>query len=189
MSRFITHELRLSASQTVKSLVEDVKDRPACALVFGERLVAGCLVRIHSRCLYGDVFHSYDCDCGEQLALSMSLIQDEGSGIIIYLDQEGRDCGLANKANGYVLTQTKQMDTFEAYNALGLNDDAREYSIAVQIIRHLGLCSVRLLTNNPCKASALEDAGIHVERIPVVIQPTLHTNSYLAAKKRKGHLL
>jgi 3,4-dihydroxy 2-butanone 4-phosphate synthase/GTP cyclohydrolase II len=119
----------------------------------------------------------------------MAQIQSEGSGVIIYLDQEGRDCGLASKAKGYALTQTKNIDTFEAYNELGLKDDAREYNIVIDILRFLGLSSIRLLTNNPRKISPLVEVGIQVERVPLIIQPTPQTSGYLAAKKRKGHLL
>lgn len=189
MNNFIEHQLNLSVSEKIRVLVEDTSDRPACVLVFGTCVGDGCLVRVHSRCLYGDVFLSHDCDCGEQLAASRHLIQQEGSGVIIYLDQEGRGCGLANKAHGYVLTQTKQMDTFAAYDALGLSEDARDYSVVVQILQILGLRSVRLLTNNPNKVVAIESAGIYVERVALVISPTLHTRDYLAAKKRIGHLL
>jgi len=190
MSNFIEHELRLSSTpQAVRSIVEDAEDHPACALVFGGRVVDGCLIRIHSRCLYGDVFHSSDCDCREQLDRSMELIQKEGSGVIIYLDQEGRGHGLASKAKGYVLTQTKQLDTYKAYKALGLEEDIREYDIVIEILRLLGLNSIRLLTNNPSKIVYLETAGIRAERVPIVIQPTAQTKGYLGAKKNKGHLL
>jgi 3,4-dihydroxy 2-butanone 4-phosphate synthase/GTP cyclohydrolase II len=189
MINFIEHKLKLSELQTVRSLVEDVEDRPACALIFGENVVDGCLVRVHSSCLYGDVFRACDCDCGNQLVQSIDIIQKEGSGVIIYLDQEGRGYGLANKAKGTLLTQTKKIDTFEAYSALGLEKDVREYSTAVRILRYLGLNSVRLLTNDPLKVSALESAGIHVKRIPVTIPPTVDTKDYLLAKKKKGHLL
>ena len=189
MISFIEHKLKLTELQTVRALVEDVKEYPACAFIFGESIVDGCLVRVHSSCLYGDVFRACDCDCGNQLVRSIDIIQKEGSGVIIYLDQEGRGYGLANKAKGTLLTQTKQLDTFEAYSALGLEKDAREYSAAVRILRHLGLNSVRLLTNDPLKILALESAGIHVERIPVMIPPTVDTKDYLLAKKGKGHLL
>ena len=189
MNNFIEHRLNLSASETIRVLVEDTSNQPACVLVFGTSVSDGCLVRVHSRCLYGDVFGSHDCDCGEQLVVSRHLIQQEGSGVIIYLDQEGRGCGLSNKAQGYVLTQTKKLDTFDAYNALGLSEDARDYSVVAQILQNLGLRSVRLLTNNPKKVTALEKAGICVERTALVIPPTLHSQDYLAAKKRIGHLL
>ena len=186
--------LKLTESQTVRSLVEDVEDHPACALIFGENVFNDCLVRIHSSCLYGDVFRA--CDCGNQLVRSIDIIQKEGSGVIIYLDQEGRGYGLANKAKGTLLTQTKQLDTFEAYSSLGLENDLREYSTAVRILQHLGLSSVRLLTNDPHKIFALESAGIHVKKIPMMAQPTadtkqstVDTKDDLLARKEIGHLL
>lgn len=189
MLEFVEHRLELPQLGVVRALVENIVDKPTFTVVFGGNISDGCLVRIHSRCLYGDVFHSHDCDCGEQLERSVEQIRLEGSGIIIYLDQEGRNCGLANKAHGYVLTQNQKMNTFEAYVALGLKEDAREYVSAVRVLNYLDINSVRLLSNNPSKVSGLETAGIEVERIPIIIPPTKLTESYLTAKKRKGHLL
>lgn len=161
------------------------------ALVLGEP--AGnsrTLVRIHSECLTGDVFGSMRCDCGSQLHRSMDMVAAEGTGVILYLRQEGRGIGLAHKIHAYAL-QEAGLDTVEANQKLGFDADLRDYSAAAQILRDLGVDGVRLITNNPKKVSGLEKYGVSVcERVPLVIPPTEDNERYLRAKKQKlGHLL
>ena len=147
------------------------------------------LVRIHSECITGDVFGSCKCDCGSQLNQSLALIAEEG-GILIYLRQEGRGIGLANKLKAYAL-QEKGYDTVEANLALGLPIDARDYAVAYQILKYLGVSAIRLLTNNPEKVSSIEQYGISVlERRSLSVQPTSENRTYLKTKQEKmGHIL
>ncbi|MBL7481139.1 3,4-dihydroxy-2-butanone-4-phosphate synthase [Legionella bononiensis] len=146
------------------------------------------LVRIHSECITGDVFGSCKCDCGKQLKASLSQIAEEG-GVLIYLRQEGRGIGLANKLKAYAL-QEQGFDTVEANLKLGLPADDRDYAIAYQILKHLGIDSIRMLTNNPLKISAMEHYGISAQRVPLEIEPTDENRGYLMTKKQKlGHLL
>jgi 3,4-dihydroxy 2-butanone 4-phosphate synthase/GTP cyclohydrolase II len=148
----------------------------------------GCLVRIHSKCMYSEVFASSECDCGWQLKRSRKLLARYG-GVLIYLDQEGRGAGLQAKASAYQLNHAVGLDTYQAYEQLGLPSDSRDYAGAAQILNKLGLVSVRLLTNNPGKIEALEKAGIRVVREPLKAEATPATIAYLQAKKRHGHLL
>jgi GTP cyclohydrolase II len=161
------------------------------ALVRGE-LPAGepALVRLHSECLTGDVLGSLRCDCGQQLSAALELIAQAGSGVLLYLRQEGRGIGLANKIRAYAL-QDGGLDTVDANLALGLPVDGREYASAAAILRHLGLRQVRLLTNNPRKRRALEEHGIQVvERVPLVVPPNPLNRDYLRTKAaRLGHAL
>jgi GTP cyclohydrolase II len=165
----------------------DPKVYSNAAAVYGEA-VDGCLVRIHSRCMYSEVFASRECDCGWQLRRSRELLTVQG-GVLIYLDQEGRGAGLRSKADAYRLNHEDGLDTYQAYDKLGLPADLREYADAVQVLNELGLKSVRLLTNNPSKIEGLKKAGINVTRVPLRAQPTPTTLAYLQAKKRHGHLL
>jgi 3,4-dihydroxy 2-butanone 4-phosphate synthase/GTP cyclohydrolase II len=148
------------------------------------------LVRVHSRCLTGDVFHSLRCDCGPQLDAAMRKIESEGRGVILYLNQEGRGIGLANKLRAYEL-QEQGLDTVEANERLGFKPDQRDYGIGVQILKDLGVRSMRLLSNNPRKLVGLEGYGLSVaEWLPLEIPASIHTERYLRTKKEKlGHKL
>ena len=147
------------------------------------------LVRIHSQCLTGDVFHSLRCDCRAQLELALETISREGRGVVIYEHQEGRGIGLMNKLRAYEL-QDQGADTVEANEQLGFAADLRAYQMPVEILLYLGLKSVKLMSNNPQKVDALENAGIHVaQRVPAVIEPVESTADYLRTKREKlGHL-
>lgn len=147
------------------------------------------LVRVHSECLTGDVFGSKRCDCGEQLANALSTIEKAGRGVVVYMRQEGRGIGLTNKIKAYAL-QEQGLDTVEANVELGFPADMREYSLAAQIIRYLGIKSIKLLTNNPSKKENLEHWGIQVDkRVPVIVKANSVNAAYLRTKKEKmGHL-
>ena len=148
------------------------------------------LVRIHSQCLTGDVFHSLRCDCRSQLELALNLISGEGRGILIYENQEGRGIGLLNKLRAYEL-QDEGLDTVEANVELGFEPDLRSYEMPAAILRHFGVRAVRLLSNNPEKIEALERGGVRVaQRIPCIVAPHESAEGYLRTKKQKmGHLL
>ena len=148
------------------------------------------LVRVHSECLTGDVFHSLRCDCGEQLEAAMAMIEREGRGVLLYLSQEGRGIGLLNKLRAYKL-QEEGLDTVDANLKLGLPADLRDYGIGAQILVDLGLTSIRILTNNPKKIHGLEGYGLSVsEQVPIQSIPNPHNEEYLNAKRdRMGHKL
>lgn len=149
------------------------------------------LVRVHSQCLTGDVFHSQKCDCGRQLDAALKMIEDEKRGVLIYLPQEGRGIGLENKLRAYSLQQEKHLDTVDANLKLGFPEDLRDYGIGAQILADLGLTRIRLLTNNPRKVIGLEGYGIKiVERVPIVVKYTPHSKKYIETKKNKmGHII
>ncbi len=148
------------------------------------------LVRVHSECLTGDVFHSLRCDCGEQLESALAMIETEGCGVLLYLSQEGRGIGLLNKLRAYKL-QEEGLDTVDANLRLGLPADLRDYGIGAQILTDLGLTSIRILTNNPKKIIGLEGYGLSVsDQVPIQSVPNPHNTAYLRAKKdRMGHTL
>lgn len=149
------------------------------------------LVRIHSQCLTGDVFGSGRCDCGAQLAMAQKAIGESAYGILIYQLQEGRGIGLMNKLMAYELQDGGQHDTVTANHQLGFEADHRNYAVCVDILRHFGVGRIRLMSNNPRKFEALQEAGIEIaERVPIEIAPTDETQRYLLTKKAKlGHML
>ncbi len=161
----------------------------AIALVMGDIHSAPPLVRIHSQCLTGDVFHSMRCDCRQQLELALSMIAEAGAGVLLYEQQEGRGIGLMAKLQAYEL-QDNGLDTVEANNELGYDNDYREYKLPAEMLRQLGLTEVRLISNNPDKVAALENAGIKVvERVSAQVEAYEHSENYLRTKKEKmGHL-
>lgn len=166
----------------------DGERNPACALVFGEP-EDGCLVRVHSRCLYGDVFGSQECDCSGQLHAAMDMMRAEGSGVLIYLDQEGRGAGLFAKARAFRMRQERGMDSFTTYEHYGLKPDPRSYDLAADLLNDLGLERVRLLTNNWEKVAGLEHRGIKVERTPLIVPVSSRAVDYMESKRERGHEL
>ncbi len=148
------------------------------------------LVRVHSQCLTGDVFHSLRCDCGEQIEMAMQRIAEEGRGVVLYMRQEGRGIGIHNKIKAYAL-QDKGLDTVEANLSLGFKADQRDYGIGAQILADLGVRKMRLMTNNPKKMSGLESYGLTItEQLPITTQPNPHNRHYLQTKQKKlGHLM
>ena len=168
-----------------------VSDEEFVALYKGEmRRDTPTLVRIHSQCLTGDVFGSTKCDCGAQLHQTMQMLEREGRGAIVYQQQEGRGIGILNKIRAYAL-QDEGADTVEANEQLGLAVDLRDYKQCAEILFDLGLCQVRVISNNPLKLRALEEAGLKiVERVSIQVEPTEKAVRYMRTKKEKlGHLL
>ncbi|HSA84043.1 MAG TPA: GTP cyclohydrolase II [Patescibacteria group bacterium] len=149
----------------------------------------GPLVRMHSACVYGEVLQSTDCDCGPQLEAAKSRMRGEGTGILFYLHQEGRGAGLPTKAKAYELQESEGLDTKEAYERLGVPFDQREYRHCAVVLRDNGITKVRLMSNNPHKIQALEEAGISVVRVPLIVGVTEQNLPYLRTKRDKaGHL-
>ena len=177
-------EFRLCA---YRSIVDDFQH---LALVKGNVSAGEALVRVHSQCLTGDVFHSLRCDCGDQLHKAMRMISKEGKGVILYLSQEGRGIGIFNKLKAYEL-QDEGCDTVEANEKLGFKADLRDYGIGAQILVSLGLKKIRLLTNNPRKIVGLTGFGLEIiEQVPLEITPCEQNKAYLSTKKyRLGHQL
>jgi 3,4-dihydroxy 2-butanone 4-phosphate synthase/GTP cyclohydrolase II len=176
---------------TAVAFRETLTGKHHVALVRGEVVgTPDVLVRVHSECLTGDVFHSLRCDCGEQLELAMARIAEEDRGVLLYMAQEGRGIGLLNKLKAYEL-QENGMDTVEANLELGFPADAREYGIGSQILADLGLSTIRILTNNPRKIAGIEGFGLKVvEQVPIEVSPNAENQRYLAAKREKlGHRL
>jgi GTP cyclohydrolase II len=165
------------------------KPEEAVALVMGDVHASPPLVRIHSQCLTGDVFGSLRCDCRQQLEMALGMIAEEGAGILIYEQQEGRGIGLMPKLQAYEL-QDSGLDTVEANEKLGFKADHREFALPAQMLKALGVKQVRLMSNNPEKVAALERGGIEVvERVPCEVEPSAHAEEYLRTKKKKmGHL-
>ncbi|HYL14229.1 MAG TPA: GTP cyclohydrolase II [Terriglobales bacterium] len=168
---------------------DDRRTETAVALIMGDVHSQPPLVRIHSQCLTGDVFGSLRCDCRQQLELSLSMIAQQGAGVLVYEQQEGRGIGLMAKLQAYEL-QDAGLDTVEANERLGFKADHREFALPAEVLKALGVRQVRLLSNNPDKVAALEKAGIKVvERVPCEVSPTPHAEDYLKTKKEKlGHL-
>jgi len=171
------------------TIAPSVKTENAVALVMGDVLSGAPIVRIHSQCLTGDVFHSLRCDCRQQLELALEKIADAGTGILLYEEQEGRGIGLMAKLKAYEL-QDRGLDTVEANLELGFKPDCREFEMPAAVLKLIGVEAVRLITNNPEKVAALETAGIKVvERISADIEPEDTFRDYLKVKREKmGHL-
>jgi GTP cyclohydrolase II len=182
--KFRIHGFQRQFDSDGESRVEE-----AVALVMGDVQSTPPLVRIHSQCLTGDVFHSLRCDCRQQLELALSMIAAEGAGILIYEQQEGRGIGLMAKLQAYEL-QDSGLDTVEANERLGFKADQRDFTLPGEMLKTLGVTQVRLLSNNPDKVEALERAGVRVvERVPCEVQASPHAEEYLKTKKEKlGHL-
>jgi GTP cyclohydrolase II len=176
---FVTHVFRSAATGDYGALHCD-----HVALVFGDvRGHVGVLVRVHSECLTSEVFGSLRCDCKDQLDASMAAMSHAGAGALLYLRQEGRGIGLANKIRAYAL-QSHGHDTVDANRLLGLPDDARRYDAARDMLGHLGVKSVRLMTNNPAKVASLRSLGVTVVGlVPIVVPPNAHSARYLEAKR------
>jgi len=168
---------------------EDIRREEAVALVMGDVTSPAPLVRVHSQCLTGDVFGSLRCDCRQQLEMALSMIAERGTGVLIYEQQEGRGIGLMAKLQAYEL-QDAGLDTVEANERLGFKADHRAFTLPAEILKALGIRRVRLLSNNPDKMAALEQAGVEVvERMPCEVAPNPHAEDYLKTKKEKlGHL-
>jgi GTP cyclohydrolase II len=176
---FVTHVFRNTTGREAGELPQE-----HVALVFGDiRGQTDVLVRVHSECITSEVFGSLKCDCKEQLDTSMAAMAEAGAGAVLYLRQEGRGIGLANKIRAYAL-QSRGHDTVDANRLLGLPDDARRYDVARDMLTHLGVESVVIMTNNPAKVAGLRSLGVTVTgRVPVVVPANVHSARYLEAKR------
>lgn len=185
VKKFASSELPTKYGLFEIIIYHSISDDKEHAVLKMGKIKNSSLVRVHSQCLTGDSFGSLRCDCGDQLSESMKKIAKNGSGIIIYLNQEGRGIGLTNKIRAYEL-QDKGMDTVEANKALGFPSDLRDFKVAADIIKDLGLSKINLLSNNPDKKSQLTRFGIKiVKRIPLEIKPNTVNLKYLKTKKQK----
>jgi GTP cyclohydrolase II len=176
---------------TIVAFANNIDHKEHVAVVRGDvRGRADVPVRLHSECLTGDVLGSYRCDCRDQLEAALTYIGRQERGIVLYLRQEGRGIGLINKIRAYAL-QDGGLDTVEANHALGFPDDARDYTVAAEMLKALGVKSIQLLSNNPRKVQGLRDNGIAItRRLPLVERPNRHNRRYLETKARKsGHLI
>jgi GTP cyclohydrolase II len=182
-------QFRIYGFQTEFGSDGDHPVEEAVALVMGDVHSGPPLVRIHSQCLTGDVFHSLRCDCRQQLELALAMITEEGFGVLIYEQQEGRGIGLMAKLQAYQL-QDSGLDTVEANESLGFKADHRDFTLPAEMLKQLGVTRVRLLSNNPDKVEALERAGVQVvERVPCEVDASPQAEEYLKTKKEKlGHL-
>ena len=167
---------------------QDAKREHLAAICKNSNTDVAPLVRVHSKCVTGDIFNSLRCDCGEQLNRAKEMIGEAGNGILIYLDQEGRGIGLRNKLAAYTLQDTGT-DTFEANHQLGYESDERTYEAAITMLEHLGVTKIRLLTNNPDKIDQLGSKIEVVERVALIAADEPNRQSYIDAKKQSGHLL
>jgi GTP cyclohydrolase II len=188
---FETHVFR--STRSAEGDADELPQEHVALVLGGERNLQArenVLVRVHSECMTSEVFGSLKCDCKEQLDAAMAAVARAGVGAVLYLRQEGRGIGLANKIRAYAL-QSAGHDTVDANRLLGLPDDARRYDIARDILEHFGIASVRLLTNNPAKVDALRNLGVRVVgRVPIVVAPNHHSAGYLEAKRlRMAHEL
>jgi len=194
--RFISkiEETRLPTKYGTFTLIcyrDELNDKIHLALKMGEiKSKQNTLVRVHSECLTGDVFHSQRCDCGEQLDSAMKMIRDNGSGLLLYMRQEGRGIGLVNKLKAYNL-QDLGHDTVEANEKLGFPPDLRDYGVGAQILLDLGVKRLNLITNNPKKIIGLEGYGITLNKqVPLIVEANEHNSDYLQTKSKKmGHML
>jgi len=187
--KYESHLLRTKYLGEARVYVFEISESsPIICMVVGNLDKNVPLVRVHSKCFYSEVLGSLDCDCREQIELAYEMIHAEGSGVFMYLEQEGRGCGLISKAKAYSLKENEGLDTVEAYKVMGLDVDPRRYDNAAEILKFLSLNRIRLLTNNPRKTSGLVKNGVAVEEVRLRVEPTPSNLEYLIVKQKKlGH--